>query len=408
MSTSSIEFLLALFAVSAVFFYLPGRRWRLGLFALCNAGTLYLLLPDLAHLITLALWLVSGYAVARGLAARPSRWVLAGYIVALFAAFVVLKRYAFLTVVLPAWVLDHPIALIGLSYMLFRQIHFVVDSMQNQIRRPSLWVYLNYQLNLFAIVSGPIQRYQEFEQYWDRPEPILANPHDLLRAYLRVLVGIVKVTVIAAACLSQYQRLAGPFDRLSVGELAGGWKAALCMFYLFPAYVYFNFAGYCDIVIGGASLIGLKMPENFNRPYRARNMIDFWQRWHRTLSSWIRDYLFTPMYKAIALRWPTRASSLAFLCFFIALFLAGVWHGSTSNFVLFGLIHGFGVSAAKLWENILIKRYGRSGLREYMQSRTIHAAAVVANLHFVCVSFLFFPEQWRRGVKILASFTQMA
>jgi D-alanyl-lipoteichoic acid acyltransferase DltB (MBOAT superfamily) len=135
------------------------------------------------------------------------------------------------------------------------------------------------------------------------------------------------------------------------------------------------------------------VPENFNRPYLARNMIDFWTRWHMSLTFWIRDYIFTPTYMGIARRWPARAAGLAFLCYFLALFLAGVWHGATWNFVVFGVLNGIGVSAAKLWENVLIARYGRPGLRRYLSSPPVRRLAQVANFHFVCLTIVFLrPE----------------
>ncbi len=413
MSVCSLEFLLALMVLSAVFFHLPGRRSRQALLALCNAGFLYLVIPNTASWLLLGALLLSGYLAARGLRRWPGRLGLALYIVPLVAAFVVLKKYEFLALGMPAWIFEHPVSLVFLSFLLFRQIHFVVDAMQGQIEDVSLWAYLNYQLNLFTLLSGPIQRYQEFRDYWSGsgsgsgPQPLLGDRHELLTACLRILVGILKIAVVAGVCLAIYDKGVAWFGQI---ESAGREPPRLAtlvrfaaMFYLYPAYVYFNFAGYCDIVIGGAALLGMKLPENFDRPYLARNMIDFWTRWHRTLSFWIRDYLFTPMYKTIAENWPRRAQSLAFLCYFVALLLAGVWHGSTWNFVVFGLIHGAGVSAAKLWEYYLIERRGRNGLRRYMQSRKIHAVAVAANFHFACATFLFFPTELDRCLRMLGT-----
>jgi D-alanyl-lipoteichoic acid acyltransferase DltB (MBOAT superfamily) len=145
-------------------------------------------------------------------------------------------------------------------------------------------------------------------------------------------------------------------------------------------------------VIAVASFLGMKLPENFDQPYLSRNVIDFWTRFHRTLGFWIRDYLFLPLYKWIAERWPKKADSLAFLCYFVAFFLAGVWHGPTANFVAYGLLQAVGVSAAKLWERHIIKHGGRARLREYMKSGRIRFIAIVATLNFECFSLLFFPN----------------
>ncbi len=165
----------------------------------------------------------------------------------------------------------------------------------------------------------------------------------------------------------------------------------LGVLYFFPLYLYLNFSGYCDIVIAGASLLGMKLPENFDHPYLARNVIDFWTRFHRTLGFWIRDYLFLPLYKGVAERWPKRAESYAFLCYFVAFFFAGVWHGPTANFIVYGILQAIGVSAAKLWERHLVKRRGRAGLKLYMQSTRVRIVAIICTLHFEFFALLFFP-----------------
>lgn len=113
------------------------------------------------------------------------------------------------------------------------------------------------------------------------------------------------------------------------------------------------------------------------------------------------------MYKAIAERWPHRAPSLAFLCYFVALFLTGVWHGSTWNFVIFGLLNGLGVSAAKLWENYLVKHRGRRGLRSYLQSKPIRTLAIAANFHFVCLTIFFFPADLNNSLLMLKNVAQL-
>src|SRR5262249_24320848 len=155
--------------------------------------------------------------------------------------------------------------------------------------------------------------------------------HDVLRAYRRIFMGVLKVAVVAAACLHYYAEASRALVGESSHALLTSGARSLVTFYLYPLYVYFNFSGYCDIVIPSAARFGIRMPENFNYPFLARNLIDYWTRFHITLGLWIRDYIFTPMYKTIALHWPSRAASLAFVCYFVAFLLAGIWHGSTWN-----------------------------------------------------------------------------
>jgi len=409
-SIPSLEFLIALLAISAFFFHLPAGARR-GVLAAGNVLLLWTLVPNAASWLFLVAFLLGGFGLGLLLRTMPRRSILAAYLAILLASFVIAQKYAVLSYVLPPRFLAHTVSVVGLSYMLFRQIHFAVDAMQGQIKRCSLWSYLNYQLNCFALVAGPIQRYQAFDGYWRDPRPRLKEPHELRRAYLRILVGVVKIAGLAAACEFGATKLAERLLAVEGGAYNPGAASTLFIFmgrfYLYPAYVYLNFSGYCDVVIGGAALLGQELPENFDRPYLARNMIDFWNRWHRTLTFWIRDYVFTPMYKAIAERAPQRAGSLAFLCYFVGLFLAGLWHGSTWNFVIFGLLHGVAVSAAKVWENHLIKRRGRSGLKLYLSSGRIRAFAIAANLHFTCFTLAFFPADlertWRMFKAVLQS-----
>ncbi len=383
MSVSSLEFLAALFAGSAIFVSLPGVVVRRFFLILCSTLFLYQFLPDLPSALTLFAFVGSGYLAGRILAVRPSRSLLVSYLTVLVGAFVYLKRYAFLQLLPGNTWLEHTLDIVGLSFIFFRQIHYVVDAKQGEVRDFSLWAYLCYQLNPFTLLAGPIQRYQQFQKDWQGLLPSHADAAELQVAFLRILVGVAKVSFLGEACLRLAQSPSGIFG--AAGDVAS--------FYLYPAYVYFNFSGYCDIVIAGASLAGLRAPENFNHPYRARNMIDFWNRWHMSLTYWIRDYIFTPTYMGIARRWPARAPGLAFLCYFLALFLAGVWHGATWNFVVFGVLNGLGVSAAKLWENFLVARYGRSGLRRYLASVPVRRVAQVMNFHFVCLTIVFLrPE----------------
>ncbi len=367
-----------------------------------------LLLHDAASWAALAIFLGSGYLMARVLRRWPSHWLFSLYLVVLVAAFVVLKQYPVLGWVLPqVWgqslleslgmpirngVLLHVIRILGLSYMLFRQIHVLVDAMQGQIENISLWSYANYQLNLFTILAGPIQRYQDFDEQWHTLQPVLADPHELLRNCLRLLLGVLKIALIAPLF---YQG----WDELQVGLVnhrVAGWKYLVefpVVFYFYPIYIYCNFAGYCDIVIAASRFFGMKLPENFNRPYLARNVIEFWTRWHITLGTWIRDYLFMPMYKPVVERWPKQAPSLAWIFYFPAFVVAGAWHGTTLNYLFYGIWQGLGASATKLYERWLLARRGRNGLRAYLQSPRVRLAAILLNLHFQCVSLLIFSQR---------------
>lgn len=396
MSVASIEFLFAVLILSAIFFALRPAAVRRAILAVCNLAFLATFLPNVESTVALTVFLFSGYAAAIILQRHWSRFAFTAYLIALVSGFIVLKKYEFL----PQDWLTHPISIIGLSYMLFRQIHFVVDVVQEQIERPTLWSYLQFQLNFLTLLSGPIDRYQSFRTHWDESTPVIAGTSELVATYQRLFLGIIKVSLIAAICLTWYDDAMQKLERASTGQMEMtrlfGLRFSALAFYAYPAYVYFNFSGYCDIVIAAGQLLGQRIPENFDRPYLSRNTIDFWTRQHMTLSFWIRDYVFTPLYKSIAERWPSAASTAVYPCYFIAFFLAGVWHGSTFNWVIFGLLHGAGVSAAKIWETVLTRRVGRKGFREYMQNQKIRLVAIVLTVNFICFTFIFFTPDMER------------
>src|SRR5581483_947414 len=285
MNVCSIEWVGCLLLLSALFFWLENLRLRQGLLAACNGAFLATIVPDLRGWMALAMFLALGYGAALLIRHWPRKAFLAAYLTALVGLFLFLKQYAFLKAILPEALFPRAVVIVGLSYMLFRQIQVVVDLYQGQLEGLTLWTYLNYQLNLFGIVAGPIQRYQDFQHYWTELKPILTDRHSILRAYLRVFVGVIKVALIAAVCLNEFDKWSLRIARPETYGEDSHWIAMikfLAIFYLYPAYIYFNFSGYCDIVIGGAALFGIRMPENFDRPYLSRNMIDYWTRWHRT------------------------------------------------------------------------------------------------------------------------------
>jgi hypothetical protein len=134
---------------------------------------------------------------------------------------------------------------------------------------------------------------------------------------------------------------------------------------MYTVYLYFNFSGYMDIVIGVGRLLGQDLPENFNKPFLTRNFLEFWTRWHMTLSQWFKTYLFNPLMTTLISRIPQPAMIpyLGIVAFFITFFVMGVWHGTTIVFVIYGLLMGAGASANKLWQLVMVDRLGREGYR---------------------------------------------
>ncbi len=395
-NVSGVEFITASLAAAAEFFWLPTARLRQLVWAAGAGLALWVLVPNGASLTVLSLFVVSGYLAARAAQARPSRGLLAGYLSVLVASFLVLKQYGALDWIMPRALLHSPllslVRVTGLSYMLFRQIHVLVDASEGQIENLSLWTYLNYQLNPFTILAGPIQRYQDFAGQWARLEPVLEGRAELLDNGRRLLWGVVKVGLIAPFFFEGWNELQGTMlhTRLYTWKYVAQFPVVL---YFYPVYLYCNFSGYCDIVIALARFLGMRLPENFDRPWLARDVIEYWTRWHITLGTWIRDYLFMPIYKPMVEKWPAKARSLVWIAYFAAFAVAGAWHGTTMNFFLYGVLQGVGISINKVYENWIVRRWGRDGLQRYLRSRAARAAAVFLNFQFQCALLLVFSQR---------------
>lgn len=302
-------------------------------------------------------FLLFGYVSVEALRRTRSRALLVASLLALVGVFIVLKRYSFIA---PAVRLPFPYLAVGLSYVLFRLIHLMVDAQQGELleRIPALR-FLTYCLSFLSFTAGPIQPYPDFAE--QQQAVITPSRADVSLALARVVKGFVQVGVASAILNYAFVALSGRL--LShVGATAGsGFVLWLASSVLYTGYLYANFAGYMNIVIGVGALAGQRLPENFNRPFAARNFLDFWARWHMTLSSWFKTYLFNPVLKVLAKRYPSgrAAPYLAALAFFVTFLVMGVWHGSTPVFIVYGLLLGAGVSVNQGWQVFAARRWGK-------------------------------------------------
>jgi len=356
--TSSIY--LTFVAITVLAFNAWGApRFRLSVLLVANFAFLasFVRMPE--QVAPLAGFLLLGFAATRWVARWPNKWVLPATVSLVVGVFIVLKRYTFL----PAgFGLSFLYLQIGLSYILFRVLQMVIDSAggEKQARLGPL-NYFNFTCNFLSFVSGPIQRSDDYlaqlSQISRKVDETLA-----FTAFHRVIIGFIKLAVVSA--LANYL-----FSALSAGVLAettplSGMRfaaqyAGSAVAYTF--YLYYNFSGYMDIVIGIGCLLGQNLPENFDRPFSARNIFEFWARWHITLSEWFKTYVFNPLMKFLAthVTAPALMPYLGVIGFFVTFFVMGVWHGSTVVFVIYGLVWGAGASINKLWQVFMTKRLGK-------------------------------------------------
>jgi D-alanyl-lipoteichoic acid acyltransferase DltB (MBOAT superfamily) len=261
---------------------------------------------------------------------------------------------------------------VGISFFVFHGISLIMDVQRGKVTVPvRLLDALLYVAFFPQLVAGPILRASSFLPQLTRPpEPVgLEVP----RAIELVVLGLGKKVLVANFLAT---RLVDPVFQAPAGH--SGLEALLGI-YGYAAQIYCDFSGYTDVAIGSALLLGYRFPQNFDAPYRAASLQDFWHRWHISLSSWLRDYLFIPLGGSRA----GEARTLVNLC--VTMVLGGLWHGAAWTFVLWGALHGAGLVIHRLWS--------RSGLRAVQAVRGAPGWRVVATLltfHFVCLGWVFF------------------
>jgi len=257
---------------------------------------------------------------------------------------------------------------LAISFFTFEFVHYLTDVHHGSppIRNPLKFAF--FAIFFPSIVSGPIKRFQPFlAQVKDGlSRPSLERS---LSGAAQVLVGFFKKLVVAdaaAALVELLERYPSP-NRATVAT----------MIFLMSIRILFDFSGYSDIAIGLGRLIGLELPANFRFPYAARNISDFWRRWHMSLSSWIRDYVYVPLGGGHTST-PRKALNLA-----ATMFICGLWHGPAWHFGLWGLYHGAGLAVHGLWE--------RSALgRRMAPHRGTHVLGIVVTDVFVAYGWLLF------------------
>jgi D-alanyl-lipoteichoic acid acyltransferase DltB (MBOAT superfamily) len=264
---------------------------------------------------------------------------------------------------------------VGMSFLAFRSLSYVIDTYRSTKEKPARpsTIYFDYLafVSFFpTIETGPLARAHRLLPQF-RQQPTLTSEEGT-HAIFSILIGVVKIAVANFIGTNLVGRVFDQPQLYSSTETLGA-------IYGYALQIYLNFSGYIDIALSSAMLLGFKLPVNFNSPYRAKNVPDFWRRWHITLSEWLRDYVFSSLpgspRKTFNLYWKAVVTML----------IGGVWHGAGWTFVIWGAMHGLGVAINQWWEH---RR--RKQKRKPRQQWWIKALCVFATFHFVCLAWVFF------------------
>jgi len=260
---------------------------------------------------------------------------------------------------------------LGLSFLTFRSLSYVIDVYRKTMPASNRYFdYLAFVAFFPTLIAGPVVRAKELLPQFSQTK--MQNEHGVEAIFL-ILVGLLKKVAIADVIgMNLVDRV---FDQPQLYSSI----ETLAAIYGYALQIYCDFSGYSDIAIGSAMLLGFKLPDNFNSPYRAQNLRDFWKRWHITLSNWLFDYVY------ISIGGLRKRRFNLYRNLFLTFLIGGLWHGASWTFVIWGALHGFGLSVTHWWTS-----------RHRHQSKRSHWAKILATLatfHFVCLTWIVFRSQ---------------
>ena len=264
---------------------------------------------------------------------------------------------------------------LAISFFTFQQIAFLVDTYKGYVKKNSFLNYVVFVTFFPQLIAGPIVHHKEMMPQFSSKKNKFLNYKNIYLGIFIFSIGLFKKTVIADS-FSKWAT--NGFDLMHQLTLVEAWVTSLS--YTFQ--LYFDFSGYADMAIGAALLFNIKLPLNFDSPYKATNIRDFWNRWHITLSRFLRDYIYIPL-------GGNRYGSFKMYSNLLTTFLVGgLWHGAGWTFIFWGLMHAIAVIIQRIWNNT-----------GFALNKLI---AWFITFNFINISWVFFrAEQWEDAIKIL-------
>jgi len=270
---------------------------------------------------------------------------------------------------------------LGFSYIAFRLLHTLRDHALGRLPPLTLREYVSYVLFFPAIPAGPIDRVERFQKDLNTATDLMATSG--LEGGTRIVIGIFKKFVLADG-LAYFALTA--VNASQIQSTAWLWV----MLYAFAFRLYLDFSGYTDVAIGSGLLMGVRLPENFDRPYFKLNIAAFWNSWHITLAQWFRSYFFNPLTRTLRTgKFKLPTALIVLIGQLTTMALIGLWHGIAWNYLLWGLWHGLGLFVHNRWVELQRSHPGWFPLR-LMGSRTFKVLSVLFTFHFVLIGWVLF------------------
>lgn len=284
-----------------------------------------------------------------------------------------------LSKVLPIFTVDNWVAFLGISYVTFRSVQIIIETRDGLIKEQlSIYQLVNFMLFYPTISSGPIDRFRRFQ----KDEEKIWTPDEykelLYKGINKIFLGFLYKFIIGYSINTYFI--------INLEHIAGSeFTYHLYYMYGYSLYLFFDFAGYTAFAVGVSYIMGIKTPENFNKPFISRNIKDFWNRWHMSLSFWFRDYVFMRFVLLMKKKkWIENKMLVSNLGYILLFLLMGVWHGLQIQYIIYGIYHGLIMSGYNLFEN-WNKKY-----KLWKSGRVTTVISIIITFHVVCFGFYLF------------------
>ncbi|WP_426578647.1 D-alanyl-lipoteichoic acid biosynthesis protein DltB [Bacillus altitudinis] len=271
------------------------------------------------------------------------------------------------------------LSFLGISYLTFKGVQLIIETRDGLIKKKIPIHRLVYFIVFFpTISSGPIDRYRRFEKDMDTPPKIEAYSDLLYAGIHKIFIGFLYKFIIGY--------LIHTYILMNIHHISSShFVQQLTYMYAYSMYLFFDFAGYTAFAVGVSYIMGIKSPENFNKPFISRNIKDFWNRWHMSLSFWFRDYVFMRfVFFMTKKKWIKNRMAVSNIGYFVLFLLMGAWHGLALQYIIYGLYHAVVMSGYNLFEK-WNKKY-----KWWPDNKVTMVVSIIITFHVICFGFYIF------------------
>ena len=281
--------------------------------------------------------------------------------------------------ILPILEIDYKFGFLGISYITFKVMQILVEIKDNMIKDVNFIDYLSFMIFFPTLSSGPIDRSRRFIKDIEKTISKTEYLDNLGKGIEYILQGLVYKIILSQLI----------FDKINIiSEATYTTKNLTIYMYLYGFYLFFDFAGYSLMAVGVSKIFGIDTPMNFNKPFLAKDMKDFWNRWHMSLSHWFRDFVFSRLVFAMFKKKIFKSSlTTAMVAYIVNMTLMGVWHGINFSYLLYGLYHGIILAITEYFQKI--KFYKNNKNKKWFEY-----SSIFITFNLVMFGFFIFSEKF--------------